>query len=80
MYFGIWLTPVFFTKDILPEKVNFVWFLNPMASVVEGWRWCLFPDWPLDVYCLPGLVVSFLLFLLGFALYKKTETRFSDFV
>jgi lipopolysaccharide transport system permease protein len=79
MYFGIWVTPVFFTKSLLPEQINFIWFLNPMASVVELWRWCLFPQWQFDLHFLPALLVMFPLFILSFLLYNKTEQIFSDF-
>jgi len=79
MQFGIWLTPVFFSKDILPEKIRFVWFLNPMASVVEGWRWCLFADCQFDVRLLPVLFVSVVLFVISFLFYKRMENKFSDF-
>jgi lipopolysaccharide transport system permease protein len=79
MYFGIWCTPVFFTKNILPEKLNFIWYFNPMASVVEGWRWCLFPNWNYDVRFLPALFIIIPLFIIGFYMYKKAEREFSDF-
>jgi lipopolysaccharide transport system permease protein len=80
MYFGIWCTPVFFTPHILPEKINFIWYFNPMASIVEGWRWCLFPDWRFDTHYIPALVSIIPLFILGLTLYAKTEKDFSDFV
>ena len=79
MYFGIWVTPVFFTKNLLSGKANFIWFLNPMASVVECWRWCLFPQWQFDLHFLPALLATIPLFIISFVLYKKTETIFSDF-
>jgi lipopolysaccharide transport system permease protein len=80
MNFGIWFTPVFFSKDILPGKISFIWYFNPMASVVDAWRWCLFPGYQFDVLSLPALLISIVLFIFGFLLYKKTESEFSDFV
>ena len=80
MYFGIWLTPVFFSKSVLPKQINFIWFCNPMASVVEGWRWCLFPEWGYDWHSLPALLLSVPFFITAFTLYKKTENAFSDYV
>lgn len=79
MYFGVWITPVFFTKDILPQQLNFVWYLNPMASIVEGWRWCLFTNWQYDIYFIPALMGSIILFIIGFYLFSKAENNFSDF-
>ncbi len=79
MYFGIWFTPVFFTKEVLPPQISFIWFFNPMASVVEGWRWCLFPGWNYDLHFIPALLASIPLCALGFYLYKKSENAFSDY-
>lgn len=78
--FGIWCTPVFFTKNILPETINFVWYLNPMAAIVELWRWCFFQGWNYDIFFLPALLIIFPLFFIGLFLYSKFESRFSDFV
>jgi len=79
MYFGIWCTPVFFTKDILPEEINFIWFYNPMAAIVELWRWCLFPAWNYNLNFVPILLLSIPLAIVGFSMYIKYENEFSDF-
>lgn len=79
MYFGIWITPVFFTKTVLPQHIDFIWYFNPMAAVVEGWRWCLFADWPFDLHFAPALGSIIVLFVLSFYLYSKAENKFSDF-
>ena len=80
MYFGIWVTPVFFTKTVLPKPIDMIWYFNPMAAVVEGWRWCLFADWPFDWHFAPALGSIVLLFAFGFYLYSQAESKFSDFV
>jgi lipopolysaccharide transport system permease protein len=79
MYFGIWCTPVFFTKNILPHEINFIWFYNPMAAIVELWRWCLFPAWSYNLNFVPALLVTIPLFMVGFSMYIKYENQFSDF-
>ncbi len=79
MYFGIWVTPVFFTKTILPQQIDFIWYFNPMAAVVEGWRWCLFSEWQYNLYFVPALLSIVLLFISGFYMYSKAESKFSDF-
>lgn len=79
MYFGMWVTPVCFAKNILPQSLQFIWYLNPMAAVVEGWRWCLFSNWNFDILFLPALLGSLVLFWLGFYLFSLVENKFSDF-
>ncbi|MCG3167482.1 MAG: hypothetical protein POELPBGB_03274 [Bacteroidia bacterium] len=80
LYFGIWVTPVFFTKDVLPEQINFLWHLNPMSAVVESIRWCLFPNWSFSSGFLPALLVIIPLFFFGIYFYSKAENKFSDFI
>lgn len=78
MYFGIWTAPVFFTKDVMPVDFQFLWAINPIAGVVEAWRFCLFPTMSFDMVFLPGLLLCIPLFLLGLALFVARESEFSD--
>lgn len=39
---GLYLSPVGFSLSIIPEKVRFLYALNPMVGVIEGFRWSLF--------------------------------------
>jgi lipopolysaccharide transport system permease protein len=80
MYFGVWVTPVFFTKTTLPDNLQILWYVNPMASVTELWRWCLFPDWNFDLYFMPSLLTLIPLFLFAFWVFIRNERKFSDFI
>jgi len=77
--FGIWITPVFFTKSILPEAIQFLWYLNPMAGITELWRWCLFTGWRMDFNFIPSLITVIPLLIMSLMFYKRNENRFSDF-
>jgi lipopolysaccharide transport system permease protein len=37
----LYLTPVVYASSVVPEKWRFIYFLNPMTTVVEGFRWAL---------------------------------------
>ena len=41
----IWLfaTPVAYSSSLIPERWRALYGLNPMAGVVEGFRWALLP-------------------------------------
>lgn len=80
MYFGIWLTPVFFTFETLPEQFQFLWFLNPMSGVVELWRFSLFADWSFSLKYLPSMLIMIPFFLIGLKFYIRKEFFFSDYV
>ena len=59
---------------------------NPMAAVVEGYRWCLFhaqmkgaPEFPLELL-IPGLFSMVLMLAGGFFVFRRFESRFADVV
>lgn len=79
VYFGIWITPVFFTLDLLPESFNYLWKINPMSGIVELWRWCLLPGWKLNAEYLYSVLCLFPVLILGMIVYIRNESSFSDF-
>lgn len=78
--FGIWFTPVFFTHNILPNRLSILMDLNPMANVIDCWRWVLFnygtfnPTW---IFSFVSVVV---LCIVGMYFYNQKESEFSDYV
>lgn len=80
LYFGIWFSPVFFNNDILPVDYAFALNINPMANVIQAWRWSLFGfgefNW---IWSINFLIVLFLLFV-GMYLYNQKEGKFSDMI
>lgn len=79
-HFGVWITPVFFTFNILPEKLQFIWFINPMAGIVEGWRSCLMSNWNFNWYYLPSMLAIIPLFVFSIWLWNRYENSMSDFI
>ena len=75
--FGIWLTPVFYPVTVIPEKYTNLLFLNPMASIIQFFRWCVFNE-PINIYILLGFGVAFLTFILGFFYFKSLEDEMID--
>ena len=59
---GIWLTPVFYPTTILSANLNSLMYLNPMAGVIQGFRYALlgepFPAWPFFISFGVVLVIS----------------------
>ena len=83
MQFWFYGTPVAYSasliSDRLPQSLQWLYRLNPMNGVVEGFRWALLdagrpPDWSLAA---TGLLVF--LFLIGSAFYfRRTEHSIVD--
>ncbi|CAG0928409.1 Teichoic acid translocation permease protein TagG [Rhodocyclaceae bacterium] len=78
----IWLyiTPVIFPVSLVPERWQWLLYLNPMTGLVEGFR-SAFLGKPFD---LNGLGISFAIaiavFLVGVAYFEKVERRFADII
>lgn len=80
VYFGIWVTPIFFEVSILPKQVQGLVKLNPMTTVVELWRWVFFQHTTLDLNSLISFVLVLGWCLLGMHFYNRREDQFGDYV
>jgi lipopolysaccharide transport system permease protein len=75
----MFLTPVFYPVERIPEAWRDVYMLNPMAVIVESARavvlWGRMPDWPrLAALTLIGLVAV----QVGYAVFMRARRGFSD--
>jgi homopolymeric O-antigen transport system permease protein len=79
----LWMfaSPVAYPVSLVPEKWRMLYGLNPMAGVIEGFRWALLgkqsPDF--GVIAISVLMVVALL-LPGIVFFKYTERTFADVV
>lgn len=79
----IWLfaTPVAYPITLVPESIRPLYELNPMTSVVEGFRWALTGDGelPLRMMLISGsIALTFL--VTGLYWFRREEVRFADVV
>lgn len=81
LQFGMWLTPIMWSVDIMPEKFLGIIKLNPMYYIVDGYRNAmiygqpLFYDMKLTIYF---WVVTITLFIIGIVLFRKLRPHFAD--
>lgn len=78
LYFGIWFSPVFFSNDILPTQYTFALDINPMANVIQSWRWSLFDFGEFKLIWILNFVIVLVLLLAGMFFYSRREGKFSD--
>lgn len=76
----LYLSPVVYALSLVPNNWVFIYKLNPMVGIIEGYRSALFGT-PFDTGAiLWSLLVSFLIFFVGFRIFKKAESTFADIV
>jgi lipopolysaccharide transport system permease protein len=77
--FWLFITPVAYSASIISEKWQVLYSLNPMAGVVNGFRWALLgtgngPDLALWV----SVIISVLIFISGLFYFRSMEKTFAD--
>ncbi|KYC37759.1 phosphate ABC transporter permease [Scytonema hofmannii PCC 7110] len=80
--FGLYISPVGFSSSIVPEKWRLLYSLNPMVSVIDGFRWAILGG-ESKLY-LPGFTLSVglvaLLLVTGIWYFRKMERTFADVI
>jgi len=78
----IWLfsSPIAYSSSLLPEQYRFLYGLNPMAGVIEGFRWVLLGTNPPEIMILISFGVVILLLIGGLFYFKRMEQFFADVV
>lgn len=79
---GLFVSPVGFSSNVIPEKWRFLYAVNPMVGVIDGFRWSLLSA-PIHLYW-PGFLLSLVLIAIllvgGVAFFRRTERTFADVI
>jgi len=77
----LFLTPVVYPSSLVPEKWRLLYGLNPMAGVVEGFRWCLLGSGqgPSPMFWI-SVAIALILFVSGIIWFRKRELIMADFL
>jgi lipopolysaccharide transport system permease protein len=77
----MFLSPVIYPTSLVPEHLKPFYYLNPMAGVIDGFRWALLgtspPPWP---YLWLSVVLVSLVLISGAFFFRSRETTFADVV
>lgn len=80
--FGLYISPVGFSSSIVPVEWRFIYSLNPMVGVIDGFRWAILGG-ESNLF-LPGFVLSMefvaILFVTGIWYFRKVERTFADVI
>ena len=80
--FGLYVSPVGFSTNVIPDNWRLFYSVNPMVGVIDGFRWCILGGhssvyWPSFVL---SMVIVGLFLWLGINQFRKMEKTFADLV
>lgn len=80
--FGLYVSPVGFSSNVIPEQWRLLYSVNPIVGVIDGFRWCILGGD--SVIYAPGLILSVLItavmLWVGTRQFRKTERHFADWI
>jgi lipopolysaccharide transport system permease protein len=78
----IWLfaSPVVYTSGLVDGRWRYVYALNPMVAVLDGFRWSLIGTAAPSGDALVSLAVGIAAFVVGFVYFVRSERRFADLI
>jgi len=82
MQFGLYASPVGYGSKEVPENWLYIYMLNPIVGILEGFRFSLLGvDWShLGVAIAFSVIVSSTILITGVMVFRKTEKTFADIV
>ena len=77
----LYLSPVIYSMDQVPEKFRKFYILNPMAPLIQSFRdVTVFGKSPNVGELTLAIIVSVLIFILGYLIFKAKERKFADII
>jgi lipopolysaccharide transport system permease protein len=81
--FGLYISPVGFSSNVVADKWKWAYSLNPMVGVIDAFRWCIIKDSPNPFIQYPFYIsLSVIVFFLWLSVYqfRKMEKNFADLI
>jgi lipopolysaccharide transport system permease protein len=75
---GLFVSPVLYQMDLIPERFRALYALNPMVGVLEGFRWSILGTSPPGALLLIPLGVGLVLLFGGLLFFARSESTFAD--
>ena len=86
--FGLYISPIAFSSQSiygstkLPEWIKFIYSLNPMVGVIDGFRWCI-TGGQLELNIqgfFVSIAITLLLLVAGITYFRRMEKHFADVI
>lgn len=74
----MYLSPVIYPVNLLPDRYRWILSLNPMCGIIEGFRWSILgtPCDPISMGLSAAISLGLLIF--GLFFFRRTERQFAD--
>ncbi len=78
--FWMFASPVVYPSSMIPEKWQWLYHVNPVAGIVDGFR-SVFLGGPFNWTALStSMLASIVIFLVGVMMFERAERRFADII
>jgi lipopolysaccharide transport system permease protein len=81
---GLYVTPIAYPADFamkqLPSWAATIYYLNPMAGVIQGFRWSVFGGEAPGSMMYVSFAMIILIFVTGLLYFRKVEDEMADYV
>jgi len=81
LQFGFWLTPIFWSLQMLPEKYHIYLKMNPVYYIIQGYRDSFIHNiwfWEHPVYTAYYWLFTAIIFVLGAVVFSRLRPHFAD--
>ncbi|MDJ1502659.1 ABC transporter permease [Xanthocytophaga agilis] len=78
--FGLYATPIAYPTTLINTDYQWLFYLNPMAAIVEGFRWSLLGTDPPNFYSFISFGLSTGLFISALYYFRRVERVMADIV
>lgn len=86
--FGLYISPIGFSSEIIygneaiPESLRFMYALNPMVGVIDGFRWCILGG-ETSLHAtefILSIAISVVVLIVGIWYFRRMEKTFADLI
>jgi lipopolysaccharide transport system permease protein len=78
--FGLFISPIGYGTFIIQDQWKWLYYLNPMVGIIDGFRWAFFgishPDFVFSLSF--SIVITLAILVSGFFYFRKVERSFAD--
>lgn len=81
LQFLMYASPVVYAVSHVPESLRWIYNLNPLASLLEGFRWSLIGSHPVSLSNITySAILGLIVFVIGAFAFKRMEKTFADVI